>query len=132
MSSRLLNLPATQPATVSDPLVRMVVKNIVENAINALNSVDDARRRRLHVSLRQENERHVVTVQDNGLGIPADVQEKLFTKFATGTTGGMGVALYVCQLLLKSHEGEIAFKTLEGQGTTFTAYFTEQELSDAE
>ena len=85
----------------------MVVKNIVENAINALSGVGDERRRRLHVSLQRENGRHVVAVQDNGLGIPADIQEKLFTKFATGTTGGMGVALYVCQLLLKSHEGEI-------------------------
>ncbi|MGA2325238.1 MAG: sensor histidine kinase [Bryobacteraceae bacterium] len=127
-----LNLPATQPATVSDPLVRMVVKNIVENAIKTLSEVGDGRRRRLQVSLQRENGRHVVAVQDNGLGIPADLQEKLFAKFAPGTTGGMGVALYVCQLLVKSHGGEIKFKTLEARGTTFTAYFAEQELPDAE
>lgn len=127
-----LNLPAKYPATVSDPLLRMVVKNIVENAINALSTVEDGRKRHINVSLKRANERHVVTVEDNGPGIPQDVQERLFTKFATGTTGGMGVALYVCQLLLKSHEGEITLKTLEGRGTTFTAAFAEQELPDAE
>ena len=127
-----LNLPRTHPATVSDPLVRMVVKNIVENAINALTTIEDGRKRRISIALKHENDRHVLAVQDNGPGIPADVQEKLFTKFATGTTGGMGVALYVCQLLLRSHEGDITFTTLEGRGTSFTSYFTEQELSDAE
>jgi signal transduction histidine kinase len=127
-----LNLPASHPATVSDPLVRMVVKNIVENSINALSVVNDGRRRRINVGLKTENGRHMVAVQDNGLGIPPEVRERLFTKFATGTTGGMGVALYVCQLLLKSHEGEIAYETLEGRGTTFSVYFAEQEISDAE
>jgi signal transduction histidine kinase len=112
--------------------VRMVVKNIVENSINALSVVNDGRRRRINVGLKTENGRHMVAVQDNGLGIPPEVRERLFTKFATGTTGGMGVALYVCQLLLKSHEGEIAYETLEGRGTTFSVYFAEQEISDAE
>ena len=126
-----LRLPPSQAATVSDPLVRMVVKNLAENAINALSKVSDDRTRRLTVGVKYEKRSHILSVQDNGVGIPADVQRKLFTKFATGTTGGMGVALYVCQLLLKSHGGEIDFNTGEGRGTTFRASFAEQEISNA-
>jgi signal transduction histidine kinase len=127
-----LHLPASHDAVVSDPLVRMIVKNMIDNAINALGDVKDARKRQIQIGLKHENDAHVVSVQDNGQGIPAEVQEKLFAKFATDTTGGMGVGLYVCQLLLKSHGGAITFETTEGKGTTFAAQFAEQELTDAE
>lgn len=126
------SMPASHNAVVSDPLVRMIVKNMIDNAINALGDVKDNRKRRVKISLTSTDDAHVVAVQDNGLGIPAEVQEKLFAKFATDTTGGMGVGLYVCHLLLKSHGGEITYETAEGKGTTFVATFAEQELTSAE
>ncbi len=126
-----LKLPTAHQAVVSDPLVRMIVKNMIDNAINALTDIKDGRKRRLEIRLKRENSAHVVAVHDNGPGIPDEVQEKLFTKFATDTTGGMGVGLYICQLLLKSHDGEITFTTTEGKGTIFTAHFAEQEIVDA-
>ncbi len=127
-----LDLPASHEAIVSDPLVRMIVKNMVDNAINALSDVHDGRKRFMQVRLRYENDAHVISVQDNGLGVPAGLRDKLFTKFATDTPGGMGVGLYICQLLLKSHDGEITFVTEDGKGSTFSAQFAEQELADAE
>lgn len=128
----IFDLPESHESVVSDALVRMIVKNMVENAINALIDITAGRNRRINVGLSHDGEDHIVSVQDNGMGIPADIREKLFKEFSTDTTGGMGVGLYVCQLLLKSHDGEITFETSEGAGTTFKARFAEQEIESAQ
>src|ERR1039457_1212588 len=128
-----LSIPKAQMAIVSDPLVRMVVKNLVENATNALVKVEDGRRLHIRVRLAKTAAAHTITVEDNAMGVPFEVQTKLFNRFATETTGGMGVGLYICQLLLKAHGGEIALvKTEDGVGSTFSAYFVDQDISNAE
>ena len=126
-----LSLPKTHMAVVSEPLVRMIVKNMVENAINALAKVTDGRARTVKVGLAGGRGRHDITVEDNAMGVPKEVGEKIFHDFATQTTGGMGVGLYICQLLLKSHHGAIGFTTAPSIGTTFTATFVDQEVTPA-
>jgi signal transduction histidine kinase len=126
-----LTVPRTQMAVVSEPLARMIVKNMVENAINALAKVTDGRKRTISVQLTGARGRHDIRVEDNGIGIPKDVESKIFHKFATQTTGGMGVGLYICQLLLKSHHGVISFTTTPLVGTVFTATFVNQEVTPA-
>jgi signal transduction histidine kinase len=123
--------PRFHTGVVSEALVRMVVKNMVQNAINALAKVEDDRRRRVRVWLSGTDGTHLITVEDNAMGVPRDVREKLFDKFATETTGGMGVGLYICRLLLGSHDGDITYVTQEGVGSTFTAKFVDQEISNA-
>jgi signal transduction histidine kinase len=124
-----LEVPKDQDANVSDPLVRMVVKNMVENAVNALAEVKDGRQRRVAVGLSKKGFKHLLKVKDNAMGIPAEIQPRIFARFATDTTGGMGVGLYVCQLLLKSHGGEISFQTKDRVGSEFTATFVDEEGS---
>jgi signal transduction histidine kinase len=126
-----LSLPRTRMAIVSEPLVRMVVKNMVENALNALAKVTDGRTRTINVGLTGGRGRHEITVEDNAMGIAKDVENKIFQKFATQTTGGMGVGLYICQLLLKSHHGAIDFTTTPYVGSIFTATFVDQEVTPA-
>ena len=126
-----VTLPKTHMAVVSEPLVRMVVKNMVDNAIHALSKVIDARKRVITVRLAGAKRRHDITVEDNGMGVPKEIESKLLRTFATQTTGGMGVGLYICQLLLKSHHGEIRFTTTPNAGTVFTATFVDQEVTFA-
>ncbi len=124
-------VPKTHMAIVSEPLVRMVVKNMVDNAIHALAKVTDGRARKITVRLTGERKRHDITVEDNGPGIPKEIQDKLLRTFATQTTGGMGVGLYICQLLLQSHHGAISFRTTPNQGSVFAATFVDQEVTTA-
>lgn len=62
-----------------------------------------------------------VEVTDNGRGISRDDQAHLFTPFFTtkGPGHGNGLGLSVCQSIVQDHQGEIAFQTQPGQGTTF-------------
>ncbi len=88
-----LTLPKTHMAVVSEQLVRMIVKNMVENAIHALAKVTDGRARTIKVSLTGARGRHLLTVEDNAMGVPKEIEDKILHKFATQTTGGMGVGL---------------------------------------
>jgi signal transduction histidine kinase/DNA-binding response OmpR family regulator len=66
-----------------------------------------------------------VSVHDDGLGIPADQQGRLFTKFFrvdtsdTRRIGGTGLGLALCREIVEAHAGEIGFESVEGAGSTF-------------
>src|SRR5438552_18092341 len=62
-------------------------------------------------------------VSDNGPGIPADLQERLFEPFATGRVGGTGLGLAIVQRAVEAHRGLVLVDTKAGGGTTFTVYF---------
>jgi signal transduction histidine kinase len=113
-------LPQSSMASLNSPTVTTVLLNLVKNAIDALMEVDDGRQKRIEVSMETADHIHTISVSDNGYGIPSDVRPKLFKRFATLKTGGWGVGLYNCQLMVKVHGGSIEFDTEDGLGTTFT------------
>ncbi|HYE82482.1 MAG TPA: ATP-binding protein [Clostridia bacterium] len=67
-----------------------------------------------------------IRVTDQGLGIPADVIEKLFTKFYRidnddrREIGGTGLGLAICKEIIRAHGGEINVESTLGQGSTFS------------
>ncbi len=66
-----------------------------------------------------------VSVTDSGLGIPAEQQANVFTKFFrvdtsdTRKIGGTGLGLALCQEIASAHGGRIGFDSTEGEGSTF-------------
>jgi PAS domain S-box-containing protein len=66
-----------------------------------------------------------VSITDTGLGIAADHQRMLFTKFYrvdssdTREIGGTGLGLALCREIVEAHGGRIGFDSIEGQGSTF-------------
>jgi signal transduction histidine kinase len=62
----------------------------------------------------------VVKIKDNGTGIAANILPKLFTKFATSSSEGIGLGLYVSKKIVEAHGGRIwAENNLDGKGATF-------------
>ena len=83
----------------------------------------------MKVSARRDGDHIIVSVSDQGIGIAAADQEKLFRPFGrleTHVAGtaiqGVGLGLVVCQRLVEAHGGKIWIESEVGKGSTF--YFT--------
>lgn len=61
----------------------------------------------------------LVTITDNGTGIPESVQSKIFTPNFTTKTSGTGLGLAMCKGIIEQAKGEIWFETTLGEGTSF-------------
>ena len=120
-------IPVTHVAWVNAPTVGMVLANLINNSIDALRDRDiaDERAKRIVVELTKQGSEHVIEVSDTGPGIPIEIQPRLFKKFATEKTGGMGVGLFHCNVIVQTHGGTMTFSTRLNIGTTFTVRFPE-------
>jgi PAS domain S-box-containing protein len=93
-----------------------VLLNLVLNAADAVPSPGG----RIVVRTRREGDQVVVTVADNGPGIPRPVQERMFTPFYTTKQHGTGLGLAISRRIIEDHHGALRFTTAPGAGTTFT------------
>jgi signal transduction histidine kinase len=62
----------------------------------------------------------MIDVEDDGVGIPADVLPRLFDPFFSTKEGGSGLGLALTQQIVKDHGGDLAVQSTVGSGTTFT------------
>jgi PAS domain S-box-containing protein len=108
----------------SDQL-NQVVTNLVVNAQQAL--LDRPAPRKLSITTRFDAGRDevIMTVADNGPGVPAEIRSRIFEPFfTTKPTGvGTGVGLSMCQGVVESHGGRIAIDDTPGGGATFVVTF---------
>jgi len=64
----------------------------------------------------------VVEFTDEGVGIPTEVQQKLFTPFFTTKPKGSGLGLAISHRIIEEHRGRFVIKSTPGQGTTVRVY----------
>ena len=110
------------PAVAADrDRVRQVLVNLVENAIKY--SPDGGL---VEVGVEETEGTVCFHVKDEGLGIPADEQARIFEKFyrldpeMTRGIGGTGLGLYICSELLERMDGRIWVESKAGAGSTFS------------
>lgn len=96
--------------------------NLIKNAFEALsNSTTD--QPRIKITSFSKAKYIVITIEDNGPGIPKALSQKIFQPNVTtkinGLTFGLGLGLSIVQRIVQSYNGEISVKSKEGQ-TVFT------------
>jgi PAS domain S-box-containing protein len=114
--------PLQQPVLlVADHLiVKEILLNLLGNAIKYTPSDG-----KVTISVQQRNNDVLFTIQDNGIGIPKQSQDKIFGKFFRAynvvrqETTGTGLGLYVVKGLVSTLNGTVWFKSEEGEGTVF-------------
>ncbi len=98
--------------------LQQVVLNLLNNAIEA--TVMTGRADKLvRVTTRREAGYLLLSVEDNGAGIPPETQESLFQLFRSTKDDGMGVGLWLSKTVVNAHRGDITFFSEPGQGTCF-------------
>jgi signal transduction histidine kinase len=107
---------------LADPTrLAQVFDNLLSNAVKyASGSI-------VLITLKKEENKAQITVQDNGPGIGPEHLKHIFDRFyrvpnASKSVRGTGLGLYICRRLINSHGGEITVKSTIGEGTAFHIY----------
>jgi len=108
VSIEFLTEPEVPMVDVDAGRIRQLIHNLVRNAIESLASRDDGK-----VSIRlgaieqavESEHRVMLSVEDNGPGIPEDMLDKLFEPYATSKSQGSGLGLAVVKRIIEEHSG---------------------------
>lgn len=90
--------------------------NLLTNAVQACSENGSCR---ILIDEKRESQKLIVSIQDNGEGIPADMQDKIFVPNFTTKSSGTGLGLAMCKGIVEQAHGRIWFETRMGEGTTF-------------
>lgn len=97
-----------------------VIRNLISNAVKFSHTTSD-----VFIKITQTSDRIFITVKDQGIGIPEDIQKKLFTlgsnivQRGTNNEKGSGLGLVLCKELLHEINGVISVTSHPGQGSEF-------------
>jgi CheY-like chemotaxis protein/anti-sigma regulatory factor (Ser/Thr protein kinase) len=98
-----------------------VLDNLVSNAVKYSPSGGA-----VHLEIRRDDERAVVSVRDQGIGIAEGDLDRLFRPFSrvrnlrTADIEGSGLGLYICDRIVRAHGGRLEVKTAPEKGSVFT------------
>ena len=93
--------------------------NLINNAFYAVKQVEQPK---VRVSTKQEGSNIIITISDNGSGIPEEIKEKIFQPFfttkVTGDGTGLGLSLSF-DIITKGHGGELKVNSTLNKGSEF-------------
>jgi nitrogen fixation/metabolism regulation signal transduction histidine kinase len=113
--------PTSLELTADAELIEQVLINLVRNAMDAVMDRNDS-----SIALAGrigENGRVIIEVTDNGIGIPKDVQDRIFVPFFTTKPNGSGIGLSLSRQIMRLHRGSISVNSEPGRQTAFTLRF---------
>ena len=105
--------------------ISLVIKNLISNAVKYRK---ENVKPKILIDIIKKSNNVIVSVKDNGRGIPQDYLEKIFEKFIQvkvsndGKIEGTGLGLSICKGIIKAHNGEIWVESTVDKGSTF--YFS--------
>lgn len=110
------NLPLIEVEKIQ---IEQVIINLIKNSIEACSHIPNETAT-IKVSSSYANNKIKITVEDNGVGIPVNDLDKVFTPFYTLKHSGMGMGLSICQSIIDAHSGKITAENVPDGGTIFT------------
>jgi PAS domain S-box-containing protein len=108
------------PVTGDRVQLQQVIMNLLRNATDAMNDVDDRSRELVIRTERDEDDRVRLTVQDAGVGFDRQAAGRLFEAFYTTKNGGMGIGLSLSRSIIESHQGRLWAAPNDGPGARFS------------
>ena len=109
-------------AVYDEDRIQQVLTNLIKNSIKAVTPKSG----KIEVSLEEKSDEVIVSVKDNGKGIPKDAINNLFKKFyqvdtsSTRELGGSGLGLSICKGIVDTHGGKIWVTSEPSKGSVFS------------
>src|SRR6185312_10625980 len=100
--------------TADSDFMKQAFLNVVLNGVQAMTNGGN-----LWLSARREEGTVVTEIRDEGIGIPRDLQEKVFELYFTTKPGGSGIGLAQTYQIMQWHYGSVEFESQDGKGTAF-------------
>ena len=120
----VLRLPTANFTTTGDlELLEHALINLIKNAREAFDSITVKQINKVTLSAGRKDGFTEITVQDNGSGMSAELQENIFVPFFTTKKGGSGIGLALSRQIMRLHKGLLICQSEEGQGTRFVMRF---------
>ncbi|MCK4263377.1 MAG: HAMP domain-containing histidine kinase, partial [Candidatus Aminicenantes bacterium] len=109
---------------IDQDALKQALTNLIDNAIKYSSDKKD-----IDIKLVEMENQVVIQVRDKGIGIPLDVQEKIFERFYRHPDAnqhepkGVGLGLKIVRHIMNAHKGEIRVKSQPNKGSTFSLIF---------
>jgi heavy metal sensor kinase len=128
LSKRIVLQPAIEenlPIQADEALLGRMLLNLLDNAIKYSPSGST-----VTLTCRRDAGRYLLSVSDNGPGIPSELQPRIFERFfradkarsrSDGETGGAGLGLSIARWIVEAHQGHLELTRSDTTGSTFTA-----------
>lgn len=111
--------------------LEQIIGNLIDNAIKY-----NVNRPKIAIQVTQNDTQTILSIEDNGIGIPAALLPKIFDRFfvvdeaRTKTKGGTGLGLSIVKRLISEYEGDIQVESVENEGTKFNIIFSKLEKEE--
>ncbi len=96
--------------------IHSMLSNLFRNAVQAIPGAEEGR---IDISLSVLDGKALISIRDNGVGIPEKLREKLFMPNFTTKSSGMGLGLAIVKRIVETANGNIWFESEQGKGTIF-------------
>ncbi len=117
-----LDLPPQTLTFQADPdLMEQVLINFLKNAIDAV--AQNPSPKIILRAFRNVNQKVILQILDNGVGIEVDKIDQIFVPFFTTKETGTGIGLSLSRQIIRQHKGNIVVQSKVGEGTVFSLHF---------
>ena len=109
-------------AFYDDVRIKQVLTNLIKNSLKAT----PPKTGKVQVNVEEKAHEVIISVKDNGRGIPPEARDEIFKKFyqvdtsSTREKGGSGLGLSICKGIVEAHGGRIWMESQLSEGTTFS------------
>jgi len=108
-------LPAEPiPVKIDVDFIKQAILNVVLNGVQAMPNGGT-----LSIRASRDENMIITEIRDQGGGIPAEIQDKIFELYFTTKKAGSGIGLAQTYQIMQWHYGSVDFESAEGKGTTF-------------
>lgn len=118
---KMLPAPSHLQVIADKSLIEQVLINLIKNALDATHECSEPQIE-LSAGINPEG-KTFIQVSDNGTGIPAEVQERIFIPFFTTKPSGSGIGLSISRQIMHTHKGDLEIIPKTGKGSRFLLTF---------